>query len=641
MRRRLRKSERQVLGAVATTLIPDTGKLPAAESEIDVVAPISGFLEGAPSRQLAKIRMALWALELSTVIYAGLRRFSRLSIGDREQHLRRLERSRVATLREIFVMLKGLTSIGYCRAPKVQMAIDYSARCSGPPDAGTNNDRARLEPDDLGPVGEDIETDIVVVGSGAGGAVAAYELARQGHMVSIIEAGSYYDSRSFSRDPIHALSTLYRDSGLTVLEGRPIIPLPIGKCVGGTTLVNSGTCFRASDDLLEAWRTRFGAELANPDLLGPVFDDLESELLIRPVDTETMGRNGQLCMEGAASLGASGGPIKRYANGCDQCGACPYGCPLDLKQATHVSYVPKAVQSGAKLYIDTQVERVIVKGGKAFGVDISSTDASGVRREHKVRSKAVVLAGGAVGTPEILMRSGLKEQNKNIGGQLRVHPACWVGARYSEDVRGWDGVMQSFYVDQWKDLRILMEATFTPLPFAGPWLPGVGNTFKGAIEGFAKIASIGVHLSDRSYGRVKINRYGDTVLGYRLVQDDVRRVLFGIARAADIHFAAGAVEVYPHVGNIDRIKPGQQQSLENSRFKAKDLKLEAFHPMGTARIGPSSHGSVTDGSGEVHGVEDLYVSDASLFPTSLGVNPMLTIMALASLIGRSIAERYI
>ena len=639
--RRLRQSEVLILKSVVKTLLPGNSNLPTAEYDVDVSAPVYELIYGAPRRTRLSIRLALWALELSPPLIRRFGRFSRLVQNDRERLLGRFESSRVSLMREMLAMLKVLTSIGYGRQPAVQNAIGYSARCATSNGEDPSRPVAKIDPEKLGSVDSDMEFDAVVVGSGAGGAVVAHEIASLGHSVAIIEDGSYYDSRSFSQDPIFALSHLYRDNGLTSLEGQPIIPMPVGRCVGGTTLINSGTCFRAPESLLENWRNVYGIDCADPDILDPIFERLERELLVQPVDTETMGRNGQLCMEGAESIGASGAPIKRYANGCTQCSSCPSGCPIDVKQATHVSYVPKAIEAGAELFTETKVDRVVFERGRATGVTVLSRSNGEPPRAHSVSAKRVVLAGGSLGTPEILFRSGLGKRNENIGKNLRIHPASWVGARYSDEVRGWDGVMQSYYVDEWHDRGILLEATFTPLPFAGPWLPGTGDAYEESIASFGHVASIGVHLSDRSSGSLRLNRRGDTILKYSLDEEDVRRILFGIARAADIHFAAGALEVYPHLGTVKSIKPGQQHDLENSRFNARDLKLEAFHPMGTARFGPSPDISVTDRHGMFHGVENLYVSDASLFPTSLGVNPMLTIMAFASHLGRSIGEQII
>lgn len=225
----------------------------------------------------------------------------------------------------------------------------------------------------------------------------------------------------------------------------------------------------------------------------------------------------------------------------------------------------------------------------------------------------------------------------SAGRNLHIHPACWVGARYEEEVRGWDGVMQSFYVDQWASEGILLEATFTPLSFGGGWLPGTGSEHQRAILDFGHIGSIGVHLSDRSSGRVGLTRSGQLRTTYGLSDDDARRLIFGISRAAEIHFAAGAGVVYPNIARVPALRPQQLAEFETTRFKPSELRLEAFHPMGTARISAGREVGVCDASGAVHGTTGLHVADASLFPSSVGVNPMMTVIAFAKNVARQIA----
>ena len=249
-------------------------------------------------------------------------------------------------------------------------------------------------------------------------------------------------------------------------------------------------------------------------------------------------------------------------------------------------------------------------------------------RDWQVRAKAVISAGGAFGTPELLLRSGIG--HPALGRHLHVHPAAWIGARYEEEVRGWEGVMQSYYVDQWQPQGILLEATFTPLSFGAQWLPGVGAAFSDRVAHFGNVASIGVHLHDRSEGRVGLTGNGSLKLSYRLLDEEARTIQFGIARAAEVHFAAGATEVYPNVGPVSVIKRGQLAEFESMRLKPSDLRLEAFHPMSSARMGTDPDTTVCDTRGAVRGVESLYIADGSLLPTSVGVNPMMTIIACAT-----------
>ena len=195
---------------------------------------------------------------------------------------------------------------------------------------------------------------------------------------------------------------------------------------------------------------------------------------------------------------------------------------------------------------------------------------------------ATIVAGGALGTPELLLRSGLG--GRQVGRNLHIHPACWVGARYAEEVRGWDGVMQSYYIDQWEPQRLLLEATFTPLAFGGAWLPGAGRDHQRSMLEFGHVGSIGVHLSDASSGRIDLTGNGALRARYKLTREDADRLTFGIARAAEIHFAAGATEVYPNIARAGKLTPEQLPTSKRPASSLRELRLEAFHPMGTARI---------------------------------------------------------
>jgi choline dehydrogenase-like flavoprotein len=246
----------------------------------------------------------------------------------------------------------------------------------------------------------------------------------------------------------------------------------------------------------------------------------------------------------------------------------------------------------------------------------------------------VIAAGGALGTPELLMRSGLG--NAAVGRNLHVHPACWVGARYEEEVRGWDGVMQSYYVDEWESRGVLLEATFTPPAFGGAWLAGSVADHQRALQGLRHVGSIGVQLTDRSEGRVRLGSDGIR-MSYGLTRDDAARAVYGIARAAEIHFAAGATEVFPNLARVKVLRPGDLPSFEAKTFKPSELRLEGFHPMGTARIAADPREGACAPDGSLHGTAGLYVADASLFPTALGVNPMMTIIAFAKQVAREVA----
>jgi choline dehydrogenase-like flavoprotein len=627
--------EQAVLRAFAEALLPTGERLPGAEGSagVAVVGPVFDLLAKAPPRLRLVARFALAVLELS----AFPRRFSTLTAERRAVHLQRFETGR-GVRRDLFLLLKSLVAFAYARDGMVQQKVGAQGRCElalavgerEPSQRPPRLERAAMEM----PEGSE-RCDVAVVGSGAGGAAIARVLAESGLSVIVVEEGHYHDAASYSSDPFQALAALYRDGGLTVCEGRPAIPLPIGRCVGGTTVINSGTCFRTPGDVLVRWREQFGIGWATD--LDREFESLERDLLVRPVDPATAGRNAALCRAGAEAIGASNGPISRNAGSVVCCGTCPSGCALDAKQATHVSELPRAVAAGCRVRAGARVVRVIVERGRAAG--ISARAANG--RRYEVRARSVVLAAGAIGTPSLLLAQGIGNTSGQLGRNLKVHPACWVGARFEEDVRGWEGVMQSWHVDEWNDRGLFLEATFAPFAFGAHWLPGSGAAFVERIEHYDRLAVIGVHLSEHSSrGRVRLAGKRARI-GYRLSEQDAIAIRYGIARAADIHFAAGASIVYPQIAGVPALSASEGgDSIDRTRLKPSDLRLEAFHPMGTTRMGADPHSSVVSPTGETHDLPGLYIADAGVFPTSLRVNPMITIMACARRIGGGLANRF-
>jgi choline dehydrogenase-like flavoprotein len=609
-------------------MAPGVGGLPAAERDVDVSGPVAAFLRSLSPLVLFRLRLGLRAFEWLPFPW----RFSRLEVEAAEEFLRRLERSRLALHRDLLLMAKIFSTLGYAVAPEVEAALGVEVGCALA-DGSLPEPAGRLG--DTHPRGEGEECDVAIVGSGAGGAVAAATLAEAGLDVLVLEAGEHFNRDNYPADRLGAIAAMYREAGLTIAAGRPPIPVPVAKVVGGTTVINSGTCFRAPDPILESWRSEFGVSWAGE--LDQDYAEAEEFLRVTELDPGRMGRNGQLAMEGAAALGARGGPIHRNAGNCVQCSSCPFGCAIDAKRGMHVSYLPRAVAAGARLRTGVEAQRVVVEQGRAGGLTCSGRDGAGRRRPYTVRARrAVIAAGGAFGTPELLLRSNLG--GAQVGRNLRIHPACWVGARYEEEVRGWEGVMQSFYVDQWEPShRVLLEATFTPLAFGGAWLVGAGRDHQRSMLDFGHVGSIGVHLCDRSRGRIGLGNEGALRASYGLTDDDADHIVFGIARAAEIHFAAGATEVYPNIPRAGVLKREDLPLFESTRFKASELRLEAFHPMGTARIAEDPRRGVCAADGSVNGVRGLYVADASLFPSSVGVNPMMTIIAFAKQVARGVA----
>ena len=234
---------------------------------------------------------------------------------------------------------------------------------------------------------------------------------------------------------------------------------------------------------------------------------------------------------------------------------------------------------------------------------------------------------------------GSPNSSSAVGRNLRVQPVCWVGASFEQPVRGWEGLMQSWSVDEFAERGLFLEATVTPLGFGAHLLDGVGAELQQRIAGYEHFTSIGVHLRERSSGSITLDRRAQLRVRHRLERDDVRAMVFGIARAAEIHASAGAREIYPQIERLGPLSPGELHRIEHAQTSSPSLRLQAFHPMGTARMGADPRTSVVCPTGQTHDLPGLYVADASIFPTSLGANPMLTIMACARHVAGQLASR--
>ena len=470
-----------------------------------------------------------------------------------------------------------------------------------------------------------METDVCVIGAGAGGAVLAAEMAEGGARVVVLEQGPDHDPDSFSARPPEMLARLYRDGGHTMTLGSPPILLPLGRGLGGTTLVNSGTCFRTPTSVLDRWRREFGLEI-DASSLAPCFERVERALSVAEVTPELAGANAEVARRGAERLGWSHGYLRRNARGCVGSGVCVFGCPTSAKQHTGITYVPRARAAGARILTGADARRILMRGGEARGVSARLADGGML----EVRAPLVVVAAGAVHTPLLLERNELGRGSGQLGGNLSLHPATAAFARMDEVVDMARGVPQSLYIDEFSDEGIVFEGVAGPPAYAAMSLPLAGRQHIEAMAAYRHLAQFGLMVSDSSRGRVRLMA-GRVVIRYDLVDADMTKFRAGLRRIEELFLAAGAREVYLP------LSPG----VRPEHARARDLRLMAFHPLGTARADARATHGVVDGELGVHGVRGVFVADGSALPSALGVNPQLTIMALATrlafgLLGQSV-----
>lgn len=585
---------------------------------------------------------SLRALDLAAVPLTG-RRLAALPVSERAETLDRLS----ASLPTHWLVRVATAPIKRARAREPELAAALGLPASRPRMAVVREREGYLErvvdARDLDD-GEQLEADVVVVGTGAGGAPVARRLAAQGHAVVLLEEGGGPRSRAdYGRDPLRMQRELFRKGGATVAIGNAMIPIPVGMGVGGSTTVNSGTCFRPPASVMRRWELDDGLAGLGPDGLAPYLDRVEHELQVAPSAPDVLGESAAVIARGAEALGYAHGPLSRNAPGCDGQGVCCFGCPTGAKRSTDVSYVPAALRAGAMLFTHARVTAVIVEAGRAVGVRASVRHPDGSRRTLTVRATAVVLSCGALHTPALLLRQRLANGSGQVGRNLTIHPASYAWARMDEPVRGWGAVPQGYAVDELVDQGIRFEGAFVPIGIAAPSLAQVGASWTSLVESFDRLACFGFMITDRSRGRVTVGRGREPRVTYRVVDEDRRKLVLAHAVLARMFLAGGAREVHPAVRGHDTIRgeADVRRLLGEGmrRVRPHDVDITAYHPLGTCRMGADARRSVIGPGHEAHEVPGLFVSDGSAVPGPLGVNPQVTIMAFAERAAEHVARR--
>jgi choline dehydrogenase-like flavoprotein len=479
--------------------------------------------------------------------------------------------------------------------------------------------------------------DHVVVGSGAAGATAAMVLAESGASVAVVEEGPAVRTEEFTDRAFPTLRTLYRDMGGQIARGRAAIPVFQGRCLGGSTVVNSAIMWRLPEDVWAGWRDDFGLGDALPFAeLERNSDRIEADLSVAPTPEEVWGGNNRLMAAAGTALGVRATPMRRAVAGCRGSARCQSGCPHGAKQSMALTYLPRAEQHGAVLFAGARADRAEMDGDRAVGV--TGRFAGGGRfRLHARRS--VVVAGSATQTPGFLGRSGVR--SPHLGAHFHAHPGASVIGLFDRPVGLWSGATQGFESDQHRvDGRFKVEsvALMPELLIAG--LPGVGARWLEAIGRAAHMAMWAVDMRAFAEGRIDPRRDRPRIR-FDLDRRDVANLRRGLGFTAEMMFAAGANAVMPLVHGLPEMieRPDDVRMLRDGPDDPRAYSMAMTHLFGTARMSPRAEDGVVGADFAVHGARNLYVVDSSVFPTNTGVNPQLSIMALAMLAANRLAER--
>ena len=449
-----------------------------------------------------------------------------------------------------------------------------------------------------------VRADVVVVGTGAGGAVVAKELAEGGLSVVMLEEGEHVTTSDFTARPREDSPRFYRDAAMVATVGNAPIMLPLGKAVGGTTILNSATCYRTPSTLLERWG------LWSADELAPFFRRAERIFNVCRVPRDLAGRNAHAMERGAEVLGWSGEYLHRASRGCVGAGVCAFGCPTGGKQHTGNTYVPLAWDAGAVTITGARATRVMPGRGV-----IARTTGGGRLR---VDADLVVVACGTIATPVLLKRSGIRPPG--LGENLSLHPATGVWAEHGEAIDMHAGVPQAYAVDEFAGDGLMLEGWAGPPDMLALALGAETDELRRIMLDYRHVAQAGLMIRDSSRGTVHAVG-GRALIRYDVNRADTDLLVRGIALAAELELAAGATRVHVPIAGARSVTTAEQARA--LRAHPKQLGLTAFHPLGTAAAGRVVDRDLRLGDG-------LLVADGSVVPGSLGVNPQLTIMALAT-----------
>ncbi len=616
---------------LCAALIPPGGKISPGAGELEVPQEIEALARQGDRVSELLVRSAAWSLEFSAFFSPKGRRLSSLSPDEAADHVVSLS-DKGGMLGSSVQLLRHLIEASYTAHPPIRSALGVGPAPTS--DLGPPPPPLPVLPHASVGVKVRRECDVCIVGTGAGGAPAAKVLAAAGLKVLFLEEGGAYNRADFSGPPLQRMARHYRGGGLLTTLGRPIVSVVEAMAVGGTTVFNSGSCFRPPPEVVRQWSRDLHLPSLTPESLAPYLDRAEQTLGVGTPTWDILGGNARTLKDGAIALHhPDHGIIPRPAPGCRGSDECVIGCPRDAKRSMALSYVPQALALGAQIMAGATVHRIRREGGSGGSWVVAATLRDPRTQVSagtlEVRARYVVVAAGALHTPLLLPRVGDRSSRGHRGRHLRLHPSFEVAGEMPQEVKGWEGVLQSYFVRE-SDERILLEATFQPrgiLSTAG-LLPVAGQAYKEYLPSVSRWAIVGGMVSEDTEGKLIAETSGRPWMLYDLLASDVQRIHKAMLLSARLLFSAGARKVFLPVGGgrvVD--SPGD---LDRLPVPERDkLHLFAFHPLGTARMAGDPELGAVDERGIVWGTEGLGVSDASILPGSPHVNPMISIIALA------------
>src|SRR3989442_4104120 len=644
-----RDSQSPVLVAMADTFIGGMGH---PGSPIRVAASMEETFRRLPSEaDRLRLRLIVGILSRRSGTFLLTGRPVPFHRWPREQRVRVMSSwstSRITFRRQLFQVFKRLSLLAFLGDTEddgtnpVWPEIGYPGPVSAPPATPKSIRTTTLDGDTT------LSCDAVVVGSGAGGGVAAAELSAAGKDVIVLEEGGYYNEADFNQLELAMMRKLYYQGGFAAASDAGVA-LIAGGCLGGGTVINYTTSFRSPDWLRDEWAQRHGRAAFATDEYTSSLDAVYERLGVN-LSHSRVSASERVLERGLRQLGWHVGYMTRNVQGCTQderCGFCGYGCQIGAKQSTLKTYLMDAYRRRARIVVNCTVDRVVIEDGRAVGLRATVRQPDMPAFTLIVRSHAVVVAAGAIGTPAILQRSAVP--SKAIGTSLRLHPSTAVSGIFDEEIRPWEGTLQALYSDEFTDLDgqhfgpKIESAPLHPalLALVTPWRKP--DQYSRLMRSLPNLSLTGILLRDSGAGQVSTSD-GAPQMTYRLSRPDLAHMRKGIEAGVRILEAAGAKEIFTSQAAYVAYRPGQRGGVEafmnevdRHGYGPGQMGYVSFHQMGSCRMGNDPATSVIGPDHQAHTVKGLFIADGSAFPSASGVNPMITIMAMAHRASRFIA----
>lgn len=495
-----------------------------------------------------------------------------------------------------------------------------------------------------------VSADVVIIGSGAGGSVAAYELAKAGRKVVVLESGRYLPSSAFTEHLGDTMTLIYKDQAGQLNSTADVLFVE-GHCVGGSTVIGACVMQRPSDAQLREWVDRLGLSALSPENLNPLFLETGTEQYVHLNEAHEINATAHKVVQGCERLGFHWRPVARNVRQCALTGHCLAGCPSDRKMSALVSHLPWAVAYGARIYSDARVDRIIIQHGRARGVEATIRDPDNGELVAKMRVDAdvVVSAAGALETPMLLQRSQARDYSGQIGKNLSIVPFTQVLGQFKEVLEGFRGALVGVQVDEFMHSEGLMffSALAEPEQIMAQGDPRVGDEHIALMKSYKHLAGLNVFAVDEGNGEVNWKggiEDGRKVISWNPSMREFDRMKRAVSLASRVFFAAGAEKVY--LPSFQRLEANSVFELDDAikqvSYGIKGLytyRTNSFSPQGTCRMGVDRMTSVTSQDGEVHDVAGLFVADASLMPEPIAAAPHWTVQVLAKHVARRILAR--